>query len=51
MVSNDIEFVGLLVTTVAHFRIYKVARYHHNQIQSQWQLQNGQAMETLREKK
>ena len=50
-VSNIIEFVGLLVTTVAYFRIYKVARYHQNQIQSQWQLQNGQAMEILREKK
>ena len=50
-VSNTVEFVGLLVTSVAYFRIYKVARYHQNQIQSQSQLQNGQVMEILREKK
>ena len=46
-----IELVGLLVTTVAYIRIYKVVRYHQNQIQSQCQLQNDQAMEVLRQKK
>ncbi|XP_078360666.1 histamine H2 receptor-like [Oculina patagonica] len=50
-VSNIIEFVGLFVTAAVYFRIYKVARYHQNQIQNQWQLQNGQTMAVLREKK
>jgi hypothetical protein len=50
-VSNIIEFVGLIVTTVAYLRVYKVARYHLNQIQSQRQLQVEQAMEEIRQKK
>ena len=50
-VSDALEFVGILVTTVAYIRIYKIVRYHQNQIQSQCQVQNGQAMEVLREKK
>ncbi|XP_078364200.1 melanocyte-stimulating hormone receptor-like [Oculina patagonica] len=50
-VSEGLELVGLLVTTVAYGRIYKAVRYHQNQIQSQCQLQNGQAMESLRERK
>ena len=36
-----IEVIGLLLTTMAYARIYKVVRYHQNQIQSQLQLQNG----------
>ena len=50
-VSDVLGFVGLFVTTVAYIRIYKVVRYHQNQIKSQCQVQNGQAMEVLREKK
>ena len=50
-VSDVLELVGLLVTTVAYIRIYKVVRYHQNQIQRQCQVQNGQAMEVLRQKK
>ena len=45
-----VEFVGLLLTTVAYIRIYRVVRYHQNQIHSQLQQQNAQAMELIREK-
>ena len=45
------EFVGLLLTTLAFINIYRVVRYHQNQIQSQLQQQNAQAIELLREKK
>lgn len=51
MVSNVLLFCGLLVTTVAYICIYRAVRYHQNQIQSQCQLENGHAMEILREKK
>ena len=43
-------FLGTLVTTVSYIRIYKVVRYHQNQIHSLQQL-NAQATELLREKK
>ncbi|KAL9966606.1 hypothetical protein ACROYT_G024708 [Oculina patagonica] len=46
-----IELYGLFLTTVVYCRVYRVARYHHNQIISQCQLQNAQAMELLRQKK
>ena len=46
-----VEFVGILLTTVAYIRIYRVVRHHQNQIQSQLQQQNAQAMELIREKK
>ena len=42
---------GFLLTTVAYFRVYKVARYHWNQIQSQFQQQNLQAVALHRERK
>ena len=45
------EFVGILLTTVAYIHIYRAVRYHQNQIHSQLQQQNPQAMELLREKK
>ena len=35
MVIAIIELVGLLLATVAYFRIYKAVRYHRNQIQNQ----------------
>ena len=46
-----VELVGLVLTTMAYFRIYKVVRYHRNQIQSHLQLSNVQDTELLREKK
>ena len=42
---------GFLLTTVANFRVYKVARYHWNQIQSQFQQQNLQAVALHRGRK
>lgn len=51
MLVVTIEFVGLLVTTVGYIRIYKVVRYHQNQIQNQFQLQDNHKVELLREKK
>ena len=51
MVAVTVQFVGILLTTVAYIRIYRVVRYHQNQIHSQLQQQSAQAMELLREKK
>ena len=51
MVVVTFELFGLLVTTVGYVRIYKVVKYHRNQIASQSQLQNNQVMRILREKK
>ena len=45
------EVFGLLVTTVGYVRIYKVVRYHRNQIASQSQLRNNHTMRILRETK
>ena len=49
--SVVIQILGLSVLTVAYFRIYRIVRHHQNQIQNQHQIQNGQAMGILREKK
>ena len=46
-----VELVGLLLTTVAYIRIYKVVKYQRNQIQTQLQSPSVQATELLREKK
>ena len=46
-----VEFVGFLFTTVAYIRIYRAVRHHQNQIHSQLQQQNAQAIELFREKK
>ena len=43
--------VGLILMTVAYFRIYQVVRYHQNQIHGHSQIQNGQAMQDARVKK
>ena len=51
MVVAVIEFYGLFVTTVVYIHIYRVARYHQNQILTQCQLQNDQTITVLREKK
>ena len=51
MVTASTEVVGLLSASAAYIRIYQVVKYHQNQIQTQLQLQNVQAMGLLREKK
>ena len=44
-------FIGFLLTSVAYFRVYKVARYHQNQIHNQFDHQNGQERVLFRERK
>lgn len=51
LVAVVTEVIGFAVTTVAYIHIFKVVRYHQNQIQSQCQVQNGQALEAVRVKK
>ena len=51
MVAAVILLVGYFLTTVAYVRIYKVVKYHQNQIYSQNQLQNAQTREALRQRK
>ena len=48
-----VELVGLLSATVAYIHVYKVVRYHQNQIQNQLQIQleNTQATRHLRDAK
>ena len=46
-----VEFVGILLSTVAYIYIYRAVRHHQNQIHSQIQHQNAQAMKLFREKK
>ena len=43
--------IGYVLATVAYVRIYKVVKYHQNQINSQNQLQNAQTREVLRQRK
>ena len=54
IVAVVLEVVGLLVTSVAYFRIYKVALYHQNKIRSQSQVNNdlkAKAMNVVRVKR
>ena len=51
IVPTIILFVALLLATATYISIYKVVGHHQNQIQSQLQMQNAQAVELLREKK
>ena len=51
MVVAVIEFYGLFVTTAVYVHIYRVVKYHQNQILAQCQLYNDQAVMVLREKK
>ena len=51
MVAAVILLVGYVLTTVAYARVYKVVKYHQNQIYSQNQLQNAQTREALRQRK
>ena len=51
IVTAMIEFVGLLLITLANIRIYKAVRHHQNQMHCQIPLPNVQAGELLRQKK
>ena len=52
VVAVVLDCIGLLLTTVAYVRIYRVVRYHKNQIQGQLQQPtDNRAMELLREMK
>lgn len=51
IVTVTIQIGGVLFSTVAYIRIFKVVRYHRNQIQSQQQLSTEAARELIREKK
>ena len=51
IVAAVILMIGYVLTTVAYVRIYKVVKYHQNQIYSQNQLQNAQTREVLRQRK
>ena len=46
-----ISVIGYVLTTLAYVRIYKVVRYHQNQIYSQNQLQNAQTREAHKQRK
>ena len=50
-VAVAILLVGYVLTTVAYVRIYKVVKYHQNQIYTQNQLQNAQTREALQQRK
>ena len=51
MIPGVISVIGYVLTTVAYIRLYKVVRYHQNQIYSQNQLQNAQTREAHRQRK
>ena len=52
VVTVVVAVTGIVLTTVANIRIFKVARYHQNQIQSQrFQQASNRAVELCREKK
>ena len=51
MTAAVITVIGYVLTTLAYVRIYKVVRYHQNQIYSQNQLQNAQTREAHRQRK
>ena len=49
--AGVISVIGYVLTTVAYIRLYKVVRYHQNQIYSQNKLQNAQKREAHRQRK
>ena len=51
IVTAIISLIGYALTTVGYVRIYKVVKYHQNQIYSQNQLQNAQTREAHRQRK
>ena len=50
MATAVISVIGYVLTTVAYLRIYKVVKYHQNQIYTQ-NLQNAQAREAHKQRK
>ena len=46
-----ISVIGYVLTTLAYVRIYKVVKYHQNQIYSQNQLQNAETREAHKQRK
>ena len=50
-VVKVISIVKYVMTTVAHVRIYKVVKYHQNQISSHNQLKPEQTRKAFRKKK
>ena len=51
MVAVVITVTGYILTSVVYVRIYKVVKYHQNQIYSQNQLQNAQTREAHKQRK
>ena len=51
MVTAVITVIGYVLTTAAYVRIYKVVKYHQNQIYGQNQLQNAQTREAHKQRK
>ena len=45
------EIVGFSLTTAAYIRIYRMLRYHQNQIHSQLQSSNAEAIQLLQQKR
>ena len=50
-VAAVITVIGYVLTTLAYVRIYKVVKYHQNQIYRQSQLQNAQTREAHKQRK
>ena len=50
-VAAVITVIGYVLTTLAYVRIYKVVKYHQNQIYRQNQLQNAQTREAHKQRK
>ena len=50
-VAAAISVIGYVLTTLAYVRIYKVVKYHQNQIYGQNQLQNAQTREAHKQRK
>ncbi|XP_073237404.1 melanocortin receptor 4-like [Porites lutea] len=50
-VAAVITVIGYVLTTLAYVRIYKVVRYHQNQIYGQNQLQTAQTAEAQKQRK
>lgn len=46
-----VVFLGIILTTVVYIYIYKVVRFHRNQIRCQFQVQNRQGLEITRQNK
>ena len=51
LTSAVIVFLGIILTTVVYIYIYKVVRFHRNQIRCQFQVQNRQGLEITRQNK